>query len=428
MAPGVATGETEVAELQKELATIYTPGKPIDDPDLFSGRPDLLADLRAEMTVDGVDFVLYGERGVGKTSLWRVLLHGKRVQRHSASATDDFVSIFLRVLASLGEQFTEDERTHLAEISSSIGTDKVASIGSKLSSEDSERPVADRKLDLNFVLDRLERRAGDLDAVVIDEFQNISKQAVQTQIIEVVKGFADRGVDVKIFIVGVADSDDDLLSSREYAQYKGRHFYVRRVPRMAESEVRDILDVRERKFQARLDDDVKTTIARIAGGYPSTAHRMALAAANAWTVRAFTRVAVNAITGLLRLFGFPAPISVEKAGVHVEDQDLRVAVHAFVRDFRENHPAVAMAYDEALASAHRHDVHKLLAALTASPTARVRFDDLANQSGISSPDLAALIAGDARGLVERINGDCRLTVRQLGPFIEALGYLALTPG
>jgi AAA+ ATPase superfamily predicted ATPase len=196
MAPGVATDETEVAELQKELATIYTPGKPIDHPDLFSGRPDLLADLRAEMSVDGVDFVLYGERGVGKTSLWRVLLHGKCVQRHSASATDDFVSIFLRVLASLGEQFTEDERTQLAEISSSIGTDKVASIGSRLSSEDSERPVADRKLDLNFVLDRLERRAGDLDAVVIDEFQNISKQAVQTQIIEVVKGFADRGVDV----------------------------------------------------------------------------------------------------------------------------------------------------------------------------------------------------------------------------------------
>ena len=81
-----------------------------------------------------------------------------------------------------------------------------------------------------------------------------------------------------------------------------------------------------------------------------------------------------------------------------------------------------------LASAHRDDVSKLLAALTASPTARVRFDDLANQSGISSPDLAALIAGDARWLVERINGDCRLTVRQLGPFIEGLRYLALTPG
>ena len=107
---------------------LNTPGKPIDHPDLFSGRPDLLADLRTEMSVDGVDFVLYGERGVGKTSLWRVLLHGKRVQRHSASDTDDFVSIFLRVLASLGEQFTEDERTQLAEISSSIGTDKVASI------------------------------------------------------------------------------------------------------------------------------------------------------------------------------------------------------------------------------------------------------------------------------------------------------------
>src|SRR4051794_31860396 len=98
MANKAARREAELAELQEALASVYTPGSPIQDPALFSGRDLLLSDLRAELPVTGVHFVLYGERGVGKTSLWHVLLHDRKVQQHSASASDDFVSIFLRVL------------------------------------------------------------------------------------------------------------------------------------------------------------------------------------------------------------------------------------------------------------------------------------------------------------------------------------------
>jgi hypothetical protein len=84
----------QVAELQDALALVYTPGSPIENPDLFSGRDELLVELRRALPVVGVHVVLFGERGVGKTSLWNVLLHERRFQRHSASASDDFVSIF----------------------------------------------------------------------------------------------------------------------------------------------------------------------------------------------------------------------------------------------------------------------------------------------------------------------------------------------
>ncbi len=85
------------------------------------------------------------------------------------------------------------------------------------------------------MLERVARRADELDAIVIDEFQNTRNPDVQTQIIEVVKGFSDHDVDVRIVIAGVADSDDGLLTSREYQQYKGRHFFAHRVPRMSAS-------------------------------------------------------------------------------------------------------------------------------------------------------------------------------------------------
>ena len=84
-----ARREVELAELQKALATVYTPANPIDDPSLFSGRTELLAELRTDLTMPGSHLVIYGERGVGKTSLWNVLLNGRKVARLSASEQDD---------------------------------------------------------------------------------------------------------------------------------------------------------------------------------------------------------------------------------------------------------------------------------------------------------------------------------------------------
>jgi len=60
-------GEARVVErYQAELANIFTPSKPIEDPRLFSGRQQLLADLKAQLPTAGMNFVLYGERGRGR--------------------------------------------------------------------------------------------------------------------------------------------------------------------------------------------------------------------------------------------------------------------------------------------------------------------------------------------------------------------------
>jgi hypothetical protein len=420
--------QAQLDEFQKSLAAIFTPAAPIEDPELFSGRLELLDELRLELAVSGTNFVLFGERGVGKTSFWKVLLHDRRVQHHTASASDDFVSIFLRVLNALGRDFTESERTRMSEITASIGPDKVASVGSKSAAGTTETPVAKRSLDLNLVLDRAAESVRDLDAIVIDEFQNIESENVQTQIIEVVKGFADKGVDVKIVIVGVADSGDQLLASREYAQYKTRHFLVRRIPRMSEEEIRDILDRRETRFRVRFDPDVKAGVVRVACGYPSVAHRLALAAARAWAVRALLRQAGPFITSFLRFFHIHVDLSVEKAGVHVEQRDLQLAVRSFVSTFEGEQSEIVASYDQAMSSSRSQEVSALLSELTSSPTARVRGDVLAGKLALELSDLEALVANEASALVERVGDEYRLAVRQLRPFLEARDYLGLQPG
>jgi Cdc6-like AAA superfamily ATPase len=418
-----ARREVQLRELREALATIYTPAQPIDDPQLFSGRTELREELEIDLTTSGAHVVLYGERGVGKTSLWNVILNGRKVARHSASEADDFVSIFLDVLEQLDAAFIAAERKQGAEVTSSFGVEKVASAGTKLSGETVEKTVATHSLDAAFVLDRVAKRTRDLDAIVIDEFQNIGTPEVQTQIIDFVKSLTDRRIAVTVVIVGVADTDDELISSPEYDQYKGRHLFPRRVPRMPEAELRDILELRERAYAVKFDDDVKEAIVQIAGGYPGTAHRLALNAAQAWATRAFVGHAVGAVFALLRVFGVGTSVSIKKAGVHVDQQDLRLAVQRFVRDFREHHPTLTERFDEVRASPEWPDVEKLVAALAASPTARVPSETLARSLGVGADALEALVDGGAAGLVERIDGSCRLTVRRLRTFIEASSYL-----
>jgi len=410
--------KVQVAELQAALAAIYTPSLAIDDPHLFSGRSDLVSTIRLDLPNVGKHYVLYGERGAGKTSLWQVLLHGRPVQRHAASVNDDFVSIFLRVLEQLGEQFTADQRKSLSEVSGSLGMDGVASVGGKVGDETTEKPIAMRLLDLNFVLDRVAERADSLYAIVIDEFQRISVQAVQTQIMEVVKGFADRKIDVRIFLVGVADSDDELVPSQAYQESKGRHFVTHRVPLMARDELHDIIDIREARFRVGFDEQVKADIVRIAGGYPWVAHQLALNAAQCWIARAFLAEGLNRVLAFFRV-----DLPVKRAGVHVEAQDLRRAVQRYIKQFRDDHRLQVQAYARAVLSKRRAAVDRVIAALASSQTTRTPSNHLAQCLGISNWALDVLLDDELRGMVARTNGDCHLTVRTLGTFIAAQRYL-----
>jgi hypothetical protein len=426
-----ARRQARIEKLQTELGSVYTPGRPIKDPALFSGRSEILADLRLALpTSDKAAFVLYGERGVGKTSIWEVVLHDQRVERHQASASDDFVSIFFRVLENLGEQFTQAERERISEFTASAGIDNVASLAGKEGEETLEKTVAQRSLDLNFVVDRIQRRADALDAIVIDEFQNISQHAVQDQIIEVVKAFADKGIRVKIFLVGVGGSDLELIPNEQYrVHYKDRHFSVHRVARMLPDEARAILEVRKQRYHVDLDPRVEEAIVRIAKGYPALTHRLALDASRAWANRDFTYSVIEAagsiVAGALMPGAGALIFNMKLARVSVKPRDLRTAVRRYVAKFREDYPAAAQDYD-ALAPADRQRVETIVAAFESSRTTYLPFEQLVAETAIALPEIEALL--DNGGLVQRIDGACRFVVPTLPSFLEADRYLASGDG
>jgi hypothetical protein len=140
-------------ELQNQLKQIYTPGTPITKPALFAGRQRLLETVRQTRGA-GMNYVIQGPAGLGKTSFARQLFSGTRAFWHTASGDTDFVSIFLAVLLSTGGATAETERTASKKADVSVGLDAIgtkADFGTELSVKQVQ--VAAQKLDLNFVLD-----------------------------------------------------------------------------------------------------------------------------------------------------------------------------------------------------------------------------------------------------------------------------------
>lgn len=56
-------------DLSMQAGQVFTPGSPVNERDLFSGRIEQIQSVLDAVTQRGYHAVLYGERGVGKTSL-----------------------------------------------------------------------------------------------------------------------------------------------------------------------------------------------------------------------------------------------------------------------------------------------------------------------------------------------------------------------
>ena len=96
--------ETELLERMTLVAEAFRPSAPIDRRALFSGRTDQIAELFSVVQQPGAHAVVFGERGVGKTSLAEVSaerLASRRSARGAARPAtrgDDFSSMWRKAL------------------------------------------------------------------------------------------------------------------------------------------------------------------------------------------------------------------------------------------------------------------------------------------------------------------------------------------
>lgn len=250
------------------VSQVFTPSAPIDKQSLFSGRVSQLHTVINAVTQKGQHVILFGERGVGKTSLANVISEMMKSYGIQASnsgvincdGTDTFSSLWHKVFQELTISMNK----------STIGFAPIQSWESfSLSSFAPETIAPDtvRLLLQNYFQNSI---------IIIDEVDRIQNQEVTALLADTVKTLSDHAVNTTIILVGVADSVDNLIA--EHASVE-RSLVQVQMPRMSTEELKEILNKGLNFLHMNIDEKVANQIALLSQGLPHYAHLLALHAA-----------------------------------------------------------------------------------------------------------------------------------------------------
>lgn len=225
------------------VAQAFTPSGPIDSLALFSGRVAQIQEVASAVIQRGRHVGLYGQRGVGKTSLASVL-----AELFDAPDLPDTRG----VLATCNTESTYESIWH--DIYRELG----------IVPDDEITPE-----NVRYEIARLGAPA----IIVIDELDRLSNDESLTLLADTIKSFSDHLVPSSIVLVGVADSLSELLGEHESIV---RNLAQIEMPRMSRRELAEILEKGCQRCRLTIRLDAIEHIVSLSEGLPHYTHLLAL--------------------------------------------------------------------------------------------------------------------------------------------------------
>lgn len=261
----------QAQDISLKAAQVFTPRAPVSTRDLFAGRWDKITQLADAVSQTGPHVVIYGERGVGKTSLANIVrpvLHVFDDSNDDANAEERLV---VKVNAIDGDSFNsvwgraideitwEEERPQLG-FRPQRGVERVTL-----------RQVLQLPDDLG--IDDVRRTIAQLpgSVFIFDEYDRISAAAAST-FTDLIKTCSDFGIESTMVIVGVAETIDQLIQNHASIS---RALTLIHLPRMTVKELSEIIDKGEAKLGMTFDATAKNHIVRMSHGLPHYTHLIA---------------------------------------------------------------------------------------------------------------------------------------------------------
>src|ERR1017187_977936 len=244
--------EDDKLRLIANINAAFTPGAPINSRDLFAGRSKEVEKAIGTIFQPGQHSVIYGERGVGKTSLantlFDVLVNMGKANYQTAKLTCSEAMNFAHIWRGIFRQLRgKDENIDLA---TTLGDDPHS---------ENVREVF--------------QAVADPSIVIIDEFDRIKDTTVHTALADTIKTLSDNAINTTLIMVGVADSLIELLK-----EDLSIILAIRGIPmqRMSKAELLGIMDKGMNHCHGlSIVQPAKERIADYSQGLPSITHLLA---------------------------------------------------------------------------------------------------------------------------------------------------------
>jgi len=268
--------QVDFASLALRLGNIFKT-TPIKRGDMFQGRVTQVREVVDAINLPGKHVVIYGEAGVGKTSLGQILKTKlKEIAPNpiisalvNCDSGDDYSSIWSKMFENLDDDYPdisgaannaqEEQEEDLEEASGTLVV-----IGESITPSLTPRDV--RK--------RLEPFADHGVAyVILDEFDTIKNLGVRRLMADTIKLFSDREVPVTIILIGVAENISGLIEDHHSI---GRCLREVHVPRMPLKELVEIVKTGFSQVEMTVKEDALEEIAGLSRGLPHYTHSLSL--------------------------------------------------------------------------------------------------------------------------------------------------------
>ena len=253
-------------DLAVQASRVFSPSAPIDKRSLFAGRDTQIRAVIDAINQKGQHAIIYGERGVGKTSLTNVLASflGKQeapilAPRIQCDALDTYPKVWRKVFdkIELTRPVTRGRLSVQAEQETFKATELLGD--SEVSPDDVRR-----------ALSILAKSA--LPIVIIDEFDRLPADKRQP-FADTLKTLSDHAVPATVILVGVAADVHGLIEEHQSVE---RALVQVRMPRMSNDEIVRIVNTGLEKLGMTIQPDALHRIALLSQGLPHYTHLISL--------------------------------------------------------------------------------------------------------------------------------------------------------
>jgi hypothetical protein len=269
-------GQLSLDEFVSILHKHVSPTSPIQSQEHLFGRERQLEQVDQALYAPGRSVFIYGDRGVGKTSLAQTVAYSHQSATHDPIllACDPQTTFAGLMASALGQLRDLKPKRSTTTHKLNLGYNGLGIGGERTRQEEAipYTPVPDNLNDIvAALLDVGEARKNESAVIVIDEFDRMGSDVERGHFADFIKQIGDQRVPIRFVFCGVAESMQKLLGAHGSCY---RYLDGVELKTLTWDARFEIIDNVATALGVQVDDRPRYRIAAISDGFPHYIHRM----------------------------------------------------------------------------------------------------------------------------------------------------------